>query len=168
MPPVTNQTWTPAYIALGSNLDDPVRQVKHAITQLQAITGARVLSQSSLYQSAPLGPQDQPEFINAVVGMLTQLTAKELLDELQSIEKRMGRVPPTQRWGARVIDLDMLMYGDLHSDEAALQLPHPEMHKRHFVMVPLAEIAPALLIPGYGSAGKLAAQLGMSGLRPVD
>ena len=160
----TLQTWTPAYIALGSNLDDPVAQIQHAIKQLNSIRQTRLVLQSSLYKSSPLGPQDQPDFINAVVGVLTQLNAMELLLELQFIEQRIGRVRPVERWGARIIDLDVLLYGESRSNDPTLQLPHPEMHKRNFVMVPLAEIAPALLVPEHGSAGKLAMQLGMGGL----
>ena len=160
-------TWTPAYIALGSNLNDPVAQVSQAIQHLMTVRKTRVLLQSSLYRSAPIGPPDQPDFINGVVGALTLLTPAELLAELQSIEQRMGRVSPAQRWGARIIDLDILIYGELRSDTPSLQLPHPEMHKRNFVMVPLAEIAPALLLPGHGVASSVAMQLQLNGLEKL-
>ncbi len=156
--------WTPAYIALGSNLNDPIAQVKQAIRHLVNLSDTRVVLQSSLYQSAPLGPQDQPRFINAVVAMLTQLSAMDLLTALQSVEQGMGKLPPTQRWGARVIDLDILIYGEQRSDAVALQLPHPEMHKRNFVIVPLAEIAPSLVIPSHGLASSISMRLSMDGL----
>jgi len=157
-------SWTPAYIALGSNLNDPVAQVSQAIHHLMTVLKTRVLLQSSLYRSTPIGPPDQPDFINGVVGALTLLTPAELLAELQSIEQRMGRVSPAQRWGARIIDLDILIYGELRSDTPSLQLPHPEMHKRNFVMVPLAEIAPTVTIPDYGKVADIATRLGMQGL----
>ena len=163
----TFPTWIPAYIALGSNLNDPAKQIRQAVQRLKALADSRLVLQSSLYRSAPLGPQDQPDFINAVVGMLTKRDAPTLLTELQGIEQRMGRVPPVQRWGARTIDLDILMFGELRSSDASLQLPHPEMHKRNFVMVPLAEIAPALLLPGHGVASSVAMQLQLNGLEKL-
>jgi len=161
------ETWTPAYIALGSNLNDPAAQLSAAIEYTKQIQNTRLVSQSSLYKSVPLGPQDQPDFVNAVVGVLTKLDAQSLLAALQAIETNMGRVPPAQRWGPRVIDLDILLYGDLRSDDATLQLPHPEMHRRNFVMVPLAEIAPSLVILRQGSVGRLAETLGINGLEKI-
>jgi len=158
------ETWTPAYIALGSNLNDPVAQIRQAIEHIKHIRSTRIIAQSSLYQTAPLGPQDQPDFVNAVIGVVTTLDAMSLLAELQAIEKKMGRVPPAQRWGARVIDLDILLHGESRNNSRELLLPHPEMHKRNFVMIPLAEIAPMLFIPAHGTAGKLAEQLGSDGL----
>src|SRR5690242_8714001 len=94
------ETWIPAYIALGGNLNDPAAQIREAIEQIKHIGATRLMLQSALYRSSPLGPQDQPDFVNAVVGVLTRLNANALLSELQSIELRMGRVPPVQRWGA--------------------------------------------------------------------
>jgi 2-amino-4-hydroxy-6-hydroxymethyldihydropteridine diphosphokinase len=159
--------WTPAYIALGSNLDDPAAQIRQAIEHIMQIRDTRVIAQSSLYKTAPLGPQDQPDFVNAVIGALTRLDAMSLLAELQGIEKKMGRVPPAQRWGARVIDLDILLHGDSRSNSPYLLLPHPEMHKRNFVMIPLADIAPALVIPVHGTVRRLVDQLGDDGLRKI-
>lgn len=159
--------WTPVYIALGSNLNDPAAQIRQAIELIKQVRDTRVIAQSSLYKSAPLGPQDQPDFVNLVIGVLTKLDAMSLLAELQSIEKKMGRVPPAQRWGARVIDLDILLHGQSRSNLPQLQLPHPEMHKRNFVMIPLAEIAPSLVIPVHGTARKLADQLGLNGLQKI-
>jgi len=165
MTSTTPETWTPAYTALGSNLNDPAVQIGRAIEHIKQIRDTRVIAQSSLYKSAPLGPQDQPDFVNAVIGILTRLDATSLLAEVQAIEKKMGRVSPAQRWGARVIDLDILLHGESRSNLPELLLPHPEMHKRNFVMIPLAEIAPALVIPAHGTARRLAEQLGSDGLR---
>lgn len=157
--------WTPAYIALGSNLEQPAQQVQHAFVELAALSATRLILQSSLYQSAPMGPQDQPAFVNAVGGLLTQLSARELLSQLQDIERRMGRRIPVQRWGPRVIDLDILLYGATRSDTPDLQLPHPGMLLRNFVMVPLAEIAPQLVLPTGITAAMSARQLGSEGLQ---
>lgn len=159
------ETWIPTYIALGSNLNNPAGQIVQAIEHIKQIRDTRIIAQSSLYKSVPLGPQDQPEFVNAVIGVLTRLDAISLLAELQAIEKKMGRVPPAQRWGARVIDLDILLHGESRSNSAELLLPHPEMHRRNFVMIPLAEIAPALGIPAHGTASRVAEKLGSVGLR---
>src|SRR5438128_1414146 len=126
-----SETWTPAYVALGSNLDHPAAQLTAAVECIKQIPDTRLILKSSFYKSAPLGPQDQPEFVNAVVAVLTKLDATSLLAELQAIEKRMGRVPLAQRWGARVIDLDILLHGELRSNSSELQLPHPEMQKRN-------------------------------------
>ena len=156
--------WTPAYIALGSNLDSPQLQIKRALQALTTLPDTHLVLQSALYQSQPLGPQDQPPFINAVVGVLTQLTALQLLSELQRTEQQLGRVPPPVRWGPRSIDLDILLHDDSRSDTAQLQLPHPGIATRNFVVVPLAEIAPTLTIPGEGTVLLLAQRLGNNGL----
>ncbi len=142
--------WRPAYVALGSNLSDPRRQVETAFEALAAVAGARLVLRSQLWRSLPMGPQDQPDFVNAAAGMLTTRSPRELLDDLQSIERRMGRQEPKERWGPRLIDLDLLMVGDLRSEEAGLRLPHPGLHQRNFVLYPLAEIAAELWVPGHG------------------
>ncbi len=159
--------WTPAYVALGSNLREPIQQVQHALTELATLDATRLISHSSLYQSAPLGPQDQPAFINAVAGVLTQLSAVELLAQLQAIERRMGRESPIQRWGPRVIDLDSLMHGDSRCDTPELKLPHPGLMLRSFVLTPLAEIAPQLVLPGGITAAAAAQRAGREGLQSV-
>ena len=156
--------WTPAYIALGSNLDQPEAQIERAFTELATIRDTRLILRSSLYRSAPMGPQDQPQFINAVAALLTQLDALELLAELHTLEQRMGRAAPVIHWGPRLIDLDLLMHGATRSDTDVLKLPHPGITERNFVLIPLAEIAPELLIPGKGSARVLAQSLGSAGL----
>lgn len=159
--------WVPAYVALGSNLDEPELQVETALVRLAAIPRTQRVSNSHLYASQPMGPQDQPPFVNAAAGLLTQLSARELLGELKRIERDMGRTPPPVRWGPRRIDLDLLLYAGLKMQEPDLTLPHPGIHERNFVLYPLADIAPALLIPGRGTVDELARQLGTAGLEPL-
>jgi 2-amino-4-hydroxy-6-hydroxymethyldihydropteridine diphosphokinase len=159
--------WIPAYIGLGSNLDGPERQIEIALARLSGIPRTLSVLISPFYSSQPMGPQDQPAFVNAAAGILTQLPARELLSELQRIQQAMGRVPPPVRWGPRRIDLDLLIYDGLRMQDQALTLPHPGIHERNFVLYPLADIAPALLIPGHGTVGELARQLGPAGLEPL-
>lgn len=167
--------WFPAYVALGSNLAEPVRQVTVALGRLAALSDTRLMARSRLYRTRPMGPQDQPEFINAAAGLLTRLTAEALLAQLQAIEQGMGRKPPPVRWGARVIDLDLLAYSQRTAGAAApttqehgeLLLPHPGIHERNFVLYPLAEIAPELYIPGRGHVVELARRVGSDGLQPL-
>lgn len=153
----------PAYVALGSNLNDPAMQVREAMDRLAGQTGIRVEMRSRLFRSAPLGPQDQPEFINAVVGLLTPLTARELLLLLLSIERQMGR-DRRERWGPRIIDLDIIWMIGAPIDEADLTLPHPGVSVRNFVLYPLADVAPSLCIPGAGRVADLAQRIGAAGL----
>ncbi|MDD2893692.1 MAG: 2-amino-4-hydroxy-6-hydroxymethyldihydropteridine diphosphokinase [Halothiobacillaceae bacterium] len=145
-----------AYIGLGSNLDDPIAQVKHAIAALAGLPQSQLLRQSRLYASPPLGPLDQPDYVNAVVELETLLSPLQLLAALQDIERAQGRVR-TRHWGERIIDLDLLLYADLQIDSATLQLPHPGMAARAFVLRPLAELAPGLTIPGQGDLAALLA-----------
>ncbi|MGD9842854.1 MAG: 2-amino-4-hydroxy-6-hydroxymethyldihydropteridine diphosphokinase [Steroidobacteraceae bacterium] len=159
--------WVPAYIALGSNLDQPQRQVQLACAQLAQLSASNALVYSSLYHSAPMGPQDQPAYVNAVAGLLTTLPVLELLSELQNIERTMGKQASSLRWGPRVIDLDLLLYGTQRSDTAKLQLPHPGLLLRNFVLVPLAEIAPQLILPNGMTASACVQQLGMLGLERI-
>lgn len=159
--------WVPAYVGLGSNLDGPEAQVELALARLAGIPQTRRVLRSRCYASAPMGPADQPEFVNAAAGLLTQLPARELLEQLKQIEKEMGRTPPPLRWGPRRIDLDLLIYDSLKVLEPELTVPHPGIHERNFVLYPLADIAPALLIPGHGPVGELAHKLGSEGLRPL-
>jgi 2-amino-4-hydroxy-6-hydroxymethyldihydropteridine diphosphokinase len=160
--------WTPAYVALGSNLAGPEQQVARALLELSRLTNTRLIRQSSAYQSRPMGPQAQPVFINAVAALLTQQTAQQLLSELQRIESLLGRQPASERWGPRIIDLDILMFGDTHCLTDTLQLPHPGMLLRNFVMTPLAEIAPQLVLPNGLLAAQVATQLGTEGLQHVS
>jgi len=140
--------WEPviSYIALGSNLNEPTQQVKTALLALNNIAGCQVLKHSSLHKSPPLGPQDQPDFINAVAKIQTTLSAHHLLSELQSLENTHNRVRQ-QHWGPRTLDLDILLYGDSVINTNDLVIPHPEMTKRDFVLTPLWEIEPTLVFP---------------------
>ncbi|MCK5639384.1 MAG: 2-amino-4-hydroxy-6-hydroxymethyldihydropteridine diphosphokinase [Gammaproteobacteria bacterium] len=136
-----------AYVGLGSNLQSPQQQLEQALDALARIPGTRLLQASSLYRSAPMGPQDQPDYLNAVAALETTLTPHELLDQLQSIETAQGRVRGATRWGARTLDLDLLLYGNETINNERLVVPHPGMKERSFVLYPLYEIAPGLLLP---------------------
>lgn len=156
--------WLPAYIGIGSNLDDPAAQVNKAFDLLAHIGRCRLIARSRLYRSAPLGPQEQPEFVNAVAGLLTLLTSRELLATLQQLEAAMGRQSPVVRWGPRRIDLDLLVYATERTSEADLTVPHAGIPERNFVLYPLREIAPDLLVPGQGRVSDLAMRVGSAGL----
>jgi len=145
-----------AYIGLGSNLDQPVAQIRRALEAFAGHQGARLLKASRLYRSPPMGPKDQPDYINAVALIDTPMQALELLHALQGIERKLGRVR-LRHWGERVIDLDLLMYADvcMHSDE--LTLPHPGIPERAFVLRPLADLNPDLIIPGLAPLAELLA-----------
>ena len=156
--------WESAYVGLGSNLDDPCGQIRWAIAKLKQRPDIRSLSCSAIYLSAPMGPQDQPDYLNAVCGLLTSLPAADLLGVLHEQEEQRGR-QRDERWGPRTLDLDLLVYGRELSDCNNLRLPHPGVHERSFVLYPLAEIAPDLEIPGRGRVSKLAAACGRKGLK---
>jgi 2-amino-4-hydroxy-6-hydroxymethyldihydropteridine diphosphokinase len=156
--------WFPAYVALGSNLDDPPAQVERAFTALAGLRGSRLVARSSLYRSLPFGPVAQPDFINAVAGMLTTLDAAAMLAELKALEERLGRERPVVRWGPRRIDLDLLVHGTTRIDEPQLQVPHPGLAERAFVLAPLAEVAPDLDVPGVGRVRTLATRIDTAGL----
>ncbi|MDX1516612.1 MAG: 2-amino-4-hydroxy-6-hydroxymethyldihydropteridine diphosphokinase [Woeseiaceae bacterium] len=142
--------WRPAYVGIGSNLDGPAQQVEAAIGQLAELPRSRLIAYSGLYRSSPLGGIEQPDFVNAVAALLTRLTAPELLAGLQSIEAERGRQRGEQRWGPRIIDLDLLVFGRDVIDDDALTVPHPGIAERNFVLLPLRELAPDLTIPGLG------------------
>jgi 2-amino-4-hydroxy-6-hydroxymethyldihydropteridine diphosphokinase len=140
-----------AYIGLGSNLNDPLQQVTRAFAALDALPASRCLARSSLYRSRPLGDAAQPDYINAVALLETRLSAPDLLQGLLDIEERQGRTRrPGERWAPRTLDLDLLLYGEQHYDDARLTVPHPELMRRDFVLYPMFEIAPDLIIPGAG------------------
>lgn len=155
--------WQPAYIALGSNLGDSCAEVQQAIRSLYELPATCAWQASALYRSAPMGPQDQPAFINAVVGCLTQLTPEVLLAALHGIEQRMGRVR-IEHWGPRIIDLDLLMVGAQRMQTDTLTLPHPGLLERNFVVVPLADIAPTMSLSNGRTVAQHAAMLGQHGL----
>jgi 2-amino-4-hydroxy-6-hydroxymethyldihydropteridine diphosphokinase len=160
--------WVPAYIGIGSNLDDPAKQVSAAITLLAQLDDSRLVAQSGLYQSSPLGPQDQPDFVNAAAGILTRLSAAQLLAKLKQLETHIGRQQPVQRWGPRLIDFDLLVYGNERISTPDLTVPHPGVPVRNFVLYPLLDISPDLLIPGHGWVRTLAAQLAPDGLTRLN
>jgi len=137
------------YIGLGSNLGEREAQIRLALDDLARLPGSRLVRASSLYDSEPVGDVDQPNFLNAVAELETELTPRQLLWNLQLIERRLGRTR-TRRWGPRTIDLDLLLYGPLVVEEPDLQIPHPEMTRRSFVLVPLVELDPLLVHPVTG------------------
>jgi 2-amino-4-hydroxy-6-hydroxymethyldihydropteridine diphosphokinase len=147
--------WTPVYVGVGSNLDAPLQQVRRAIQLLGDTGKIASLHCSAPVESQPVGFIEQPRFINAVVGFLTQWSLIECHNTLKAIETRMGKVPPKERFGPRIIDLDVLIFGSTISTDPSLILPHPRLHERAFVLYPLAQIAPQLLVPGLGSVAKL-------------
>lgn len=135
-----------AYIGLGSNLHQPVQQIERALLALDQLPHSYLLGYSSLYQSAPMGPQDQPPFINAVAKLATRLEPLVLLDQLQAIENQQGRVRE-ERWGARTLDLDLLLYDHTIMQTDRLTLPHYGMKDRDFVLKPLVELSPEMTLP---------------------
>ncbi|MCB1725574.1 MAG: 2-amino-4-hydroxy-6-hydroxymethyldihydropteridine diphosphokinase [Chromatiaceae bacterium] len=153
-----------AYIGLGSNLHDPRRQVESALQALDRLPGGSLDARSSLYGSSPLGPPGQPDYVNAVARLHTTLAPLDLLDALQSIEAAQGR-RRDMHWGPRTLDLDLLLYGGRRIVERRLVVPHPEMHRRAFVLVPLGEIAPDIDIPGHGPLRELLESVDRSTVR---
>lgn len=150
--------WYPAYIGLGSNLQAPKKQMQLALAALAALDGVIVVSVSSFYQSEPYGDVEQDDFINAAAALLTTLSPDELLKQMLAIEIKQGRVR-TEHWGPRCIDLDLLVYSAKQSESDFLKLPHPEIAKREFVLLPLAEIASELMIVGMGRVKTLLTQV---------
>ena len=156
--------WQPAYIGVGSNLEDPRAQVLTALARLGDLPKTHLVLASRLYRSRPLGRVAQPDFVNAVAGILTRLDPNALLTELRAIESAMGRPKRHERWGPRIIDLDLLAHGRERRTEAELTLPHPGIVERNFVLYPLAEIAPDLELPGLGRVADLAAAVTVEGI----
>lgn len=134
------------YISLGSNLDNPQQQVTRAIEEIEQIAETQVTNLSPWYRSSPMGPQDQPNYINGVAELRTDLTPHQLLDALQAIEQSHRRIR-AERWGPRTLDLDILLFGSHVIQQPRLQIPHPGMTERNFVLIPLADIAPDLVLP---------------------
>lgn len=159
----TAERWLPAYVGIGSNLDGPAGRVAAAIEALRAHPGIRAFRASGLWCSAPVGTGPQPDYVNAVAGFLWPGTPPGLLDVLLELERRHGRTRDGVRWAPRRLDLDLLMVSDLVIDSPRLTLPHPRMTERAFVLRPLAEIAPELVVPGAGCVSGLLA--GVSGQR---
>lgn len=155
-------------IGLGGNLDRPSERVRRARIALAATPGVIEVAFSSLYRSRPMGPKDQPDYVNAVMALETMLPPLALLDVLQSIENKEGRVRMGERWGPRTLDLDLLTYGDEVIDHPRLTVPHPGIALREFVLHPLAEILPDLAIPGLGRVRELAAQCPINGIEVLQ
>ncbi|MGR5064894.1 2-amino-4-hydroxy-6-hydroxymethyldihydropteridine diphosphokinase [Photobacterium sp. DNB22_13_2] len=153
-----------AYIAIGSNLSDPVAKANSAIEVLKQHPDLNVVAVSSLYSSTPMGPQDQPDYINAVIAVETELSPLALLDCTQSIEQEHGRVRKAERWGPRTLDLDIILYGDLEHHCERLTVPHYGMKVREFVLYPLAEIAPELVLPDQTPLDTLLERVDRNGL----
>jgi 2-amino-4-hydroxy-6-hydroxymethyldihydropteridine diphosphokinase len=159
--------WRPAYVAIGSNLGSPRDRVLEAMERLAALSAPNTLLRSHLYRARPLGPQDQPDFVNAAAGVLTQLSPQQLLARLLEIERSMGR-KHRERWGPRVIDLDLVWMVDAAVNEPGLTVPHPGVSIRNFVLYPLADIAPTLMIPGIGTVFDLKRSVGGDGISVLE
>jgi 2-amino-4-hydroxy-6-hydroxymethyldihydropteridine diphosphokinase len=159
--------WLPAYVGVGSNLDEPRTQVTHALDALARLPSTRLVVRSPLYHTPPFGEVVQPAFVNAVAGLLTQLAPEQLLDALRALEKELGREPPRERWGPRVIDLDLLVVGAEKRATDTLKLPHPGIAERDFVLYPLADIAPDLDVPGVGRVSQLRERVANRGVKKL-
>lgn len=155
------------FIGLGSNLAEPVRQLRQALHALVGLPATRLHAQSSLYRNPPMGPVWQPDFVNAVAELRTDLTPRALLAALQRIESRQGRNRTIVRWGPRTLDLDILLWGTQRLKLQGLIVPHPGIAHRAFVLYPLAELAPGLDVPGYGRIERLLAGVDASTLTRI-
>ena len=156
-----------AYIGLGSNLGEPTTQINKAIDSIKLIDDTQLISQSSLYLSEPMGDQNQENYINAVVKLKTSLSPLILLDQLQQIENNQGRVRNSERWSARTLDLDLLLYGNQTIKNDRLIVPHYGMKSRNFVIIPLAEIEPQLNLPDGSEITSLKKSLGNQGIKKL-
>ncbi|TRX52471.1 2-amino-4-hydroxy-6-hydroxymethyldihydropteridine diphosphokinase [Thalassomonas sp. M1454] len=152
------------YIGLGSNLDNPAQQLQGAVDSLKSLPETKFILASSLFSSKPMGPQDQPDYMNAVVCIETELSPLALLDQLQAIELAFGRVRKDERWGARVLDLDILLIDDLVIENERLTVPHYGMKVREFVIYPLAQINPELVLPDGSNVTQLQEKIDDNGL----
>lgn len=159
--------WRPAYVGVGSNLNQPRERVVEAFERLATLPDTRVELRSRLYLTRPMGPQDQPNFINAAAGLTTRLSARELLDALLDIERAMGR-DRKERWGPRILDLDLLWMIGATIQEPGLTLPHPGVSERNFVLYPLFDIAPTLMIPGHGRVVDLKSRVDSDGISVLE
>lgn len=157
-----------AYIGLGSNLSDPHAQVSTALLELNAIVDTHLLEASSLYSSKPMGPSEQPDYVNAVAKVSTCLDPERLLSELQKIEQMHRRQRKDQHWGPRTLDLDIILYSDVQMDTEMLQIPHYGAAEREFVLIPLQELQEDLIIPGKGAVEELIKQLPVYELIKLD
>ena len=157
-----------AWVGLGSNLGDPVRQLRAALDAMSGSPGLAVLGRSSLYRARAWGDPQQADFLNAVIGLEVAMGATQLLDALLDIELMLGRTRGSRRWGPRTIDLDLLLFDDCILDSERLVLPHPRMHERAFVLVPLLELCGDIDIPGQGVASACLERIGTEGVERLD
>lgn len=156
------------YIGLGANLTEPVAQLQRAVQALKQLPNSQLGRVSCFYSSKPMGPQDQPDYVNAVAALDTALSAAELLAALQQIEQQQGRQRKAERWGPRTLDLDILLYGQQQIATSTLTVPHYGMTTREFVLYPLAEIAPDLVLPDGTVLTQLLQQVPLNGLQPLS
>ena len=147
--------WQPVCIGVGSNLSSPNVRLGEAVDALAGDPAVRIYAVSGVYRSEPLGGVEQPDFLNLALRAMTRHEPRSLLAALKAVESAMGRDPDTRRWGPRVIDLDLLVYGGLTIDDGRLTVPHPGISERNFVLLPLREIAPNLVVPGLGRVARL-------------
>jgi 2-amino-4-hydroxy-6-hydroxymethyldihydropteridine diphosphokinase len=159
--------WQPAYVGIGSNLSDPRAQVLAAQERLASVPRSLLVLRSPLYGSRPMGPISQGDYVNAVAGLLTQLDSRALFAELKGIELAFGRPAVHEKWGPRVLDLDLLVFGRERRSDPELTLPHPGIVERNFVLYPLADIAPDLDVPGLGRVAELKGRVSASGVWPL-
>lgn len=155
------------FIGLGANLDQPLAQLRQALTALKMLPNTQFVSASAFYTSKPMGPQDQPDYVNAVAAIDSQLTPEALLDQLQLIEQQQGRQRKANRWGPRTLDLDILLYGQQTINTERLTVPHYGLTQREFVLFPLAEIAPDLILPDGTTLQHLLTQVCKNGLHKL-
>jgi 2-amino-4-hydroxy-6-hydroxymethyldihydropteridine diphosphokinase len=148
-----------AFVGLGSNLGDREATIARAVDLLRSVDGVEVVAVSSLRETEPWGPVEQPPFLNGAAAVETELSPRGLLDALLAVEQALGRDRSGERWGPRTIDLDLLLYGDATVSEPGLAVPHPRLHERRFALEPLAELAPEALVPGRGTVADLVAAM---------
>ena len=158
---------TQVFIALGANLGAPLTQIHQAVVALQQLPRTHFIACSPLYGSRPMGPSDQPDYVNGVAWLDTELTPHQLLDATQQIELDLGRVRKAERWGPRTLDLDLLLYGDQLIDDERLTVPHYGMKQRAFVLLPLFDLAPELVLPCGTPLRSLATTCDRTGLEPL-
>ncbi|MCU0761290.1 MAG: 2-amino-4-hydroxy-6-hydroxymethyldihydropteridine diphosphokinase [Steroidobacteraceae bacterium] len=160
--------WQPAYVGIGSNLGDPRGRVLRAFEALADLPDTRLLARSPLYVTPAFGPVSQPDFVNAVAGLLTRQALEPFFGALRALETDLGRTPPRERWGPREIDLDLLVFGAARHEDARLTVPHPGIAERDFVLHPLCDVAPDLEVPGVGRVWELARSVVDRGVRRLD
>ncbi|ALO41069.1 2-amino-4-hydroxy-6-hydroxymethyldihydropteridine diphosphokinase [Pseudoalteromonas phenolica] len=158
----------PVYIGLGANLEAPVEQLHNAVKALSTLVDCELKKVSAFYSSKPMGPQDQPDYVNAVALLNTRLAPEALLDELQRIELEQGRQRKDERWGPRTLDLDILLFGEQTINTKRLTVPHYGLCEREFVVYPLLEISPELKLPNGNTLADIAQQVPLNGLTPLE